>query len=224
MLRQGGGAAERTGGCCKEAGERLVPPVRGRRPADGSRRDTGRKRASSVPMSRPVPGRATLRGKYFTHLPILSSPHRPRSPMEPPGRRYLCAHCRCAVLICCRCDRGQRYCADGCAKVARANSVRAAGQRYQASPRGRHAHAARQRRYRLRQEKVTHHGSPPPPPPALLPSDPTTPKTSVSPPPRHCHFCGKEQVEAVRQGFLRGRIRRPSPPSDRRKNIHGPVP
>jgi len=74
--------------------------------------------------------------------------------MEPPGRRYLCARCRCAVLICSRCDRGQRYCAGGCAEAARACSLRAAGQRYQASPRGRHAHAARQRRYRGRQAKV----------------------------------------------------------------------
>lgn len=176
------------------------------------------------PMSRPVPRRATLRGKYFTPRPILSSTHRPRSPMEPPGRRYLCVRCRCAVLICSRCDRGQRYCTGGCAKAARTGSLRAAGQRYQASPRGRHAHAARQSRYRVRQEKVTHHGSPPPAPPALLPPDPTAPEANVPAAPWHCHFCGRKQVEQVRLGFLRRRIRRPSPPSDRRENIHGPAP
>ena len=175
-------------------------------------------------MSRPVPGRATLRGKYFTPCPILSSTHRPRSPMEPPGRRYLCARCRSAVLICSRCDRGHRYCAGGCAEAARTGSLRAAGQRYQASPRGRIAHAERQRRYRARQAIVTHHGSPPPAPPALLRPDPTAPKASVSPVPRHCHFCGCALVEQVRLGFLRHRIRRPSPPSDRRDHIHGPAP
>lgn len=175
-------------------------------------------------MSRPVPRRATLRGKYFTHRPSLSSTHWPHSPMEPPGRRYLCARCRSAVLICSRCDRGQRYCACGCAKVARASSLRAAGQRYQASSRGRRAHAARQGRYRARHAKVTHHGSPPPAPPALLLPDPTTPEASTPAVPWHCHFCGREQVEQVRLGFLRRRIRRPSPPSDRREHIHGPAP
>lgn len=65
--------------------------------------------------------------------------------MDLPGRRYLCAGCRTAVLICSRCDRGQRYCT-GCAGEARRRSVRAAGRRYQASLRGRHAHAKRQQR------------------------------------------------------------------------------
>ena len=53
--------------------------------------------------------------------------------MESTGRRYLCAACRAAVLICSHCDRGQRYCAAGCAQRARAASLRAAGTRYQAS-------------------------------------------------------------------------------------------
>ena len=37
--------------------------------------------------------------------------------MESTGRRYLCAACRAAVLICSHCDRGQRYCAAGCAQA-----------------------------------------------------------------------------------------------------------
>jgi len=77
------------------------------------------------------------------------------------ARVYLCARCRCQVLICSHCDRGQRYCAGGCAGAARRESLQGAGQRYQGSRRGRHRHAERQRRYRQRQrEKVTHQGSP----------------------------------------------------------------
>ncbi|MHB1620521.1 MAG: hypothetical protein ACYCTY_11175 [Sulfuricella sp.] len=108
--------------------------------------------------------------------------------MEPPGRRYRCASCGAAVLICSYCDRGQRYCAGGCSRAARTRSQREAGRRHQATLRGRHAHAARQRRYRSRQvDKVTHQGSPPPPPPALLPVNPIQ-QERTAPPEWHCHI------------------------------------
>jgi hypothetical protein len=73
----------------------------------------------------------------------------------------LCADqgCRAQAVICGDCDRGHIYCAD-CAPHARRRSLHAAGRRYQASHRGRVKHAARSRRYRARQNKVTHHGSP----------------------------------------------------------------
>lgn len=174
-------------------------------------------------MSRPVPRRATLRAKYFTNRPILSSTHRFFLPMEPPGRRYLCARCRIAVLICSPCDRGQRYCAGDCARKARAHCVREAGQRYQASLRGRHAHAARQRRYRARQAKMTHQGSPPPVTPVLLPVNPTSCAETVSPLPWHCHFCHQPLAQLVRTAFLRRRVRRP-PRTDRREPPHDPDP
>jgi len=49
--------------------------------------------------------------------------------------------CACAAklrfLICSHCDRGQIYCAQGCAQTARRDAQRAAGRRYQASRRGR---------------------------------------------------------------------------------------
>lgn len=144
--------------------------------------------------------------------------------MEPPGRHYLCARCRTAVLICSHCDRGQRYCAGGCAQLARVHSLKAAGQRYQASLRGRHTHAARQRRYRARQTKVTHHGSPPQPPSDLLPAIPTLHVEIILPLPWHCHFCGQLQVQFVRNGFLRRRIRRPLRISDRRVQQHDHAP
>lgn len=80
--------------------------------------------------------------------------------MNDTGRFYLCARCRCAVVLCSRCDRGNRYCAGGCASAARRDSNRRAGRRYAESRRGRFNHAARQRRYRERQQpKVTQQGS-----------------------------------------------------------------
>jgi hypothetical protein len=82
------------------------------------------------------------------------------------GRFFLCERCRAQVLICRCCDRGQIYCAGGCARIARTERRREVARRYQTSRNGRFAHAARSRRYRaneaLRQARhkiVTHHGS-----------------------------------------------------------------
>src|ERR1700730_3523255 len=77
-----------------------------------------------------------------------------------PPRRFLCVRCRAPVLVCSHCDRGQIYCAGGCAQEARACAQRAAGQRYQESFRGRLKHAARAAHHRARQKIVTHQGSP----------------------------------------------------------------
>ena len=80
--------------------------------------------------------------------------------MNPSARLFFCARCHCQVIICRRCDRGQVYCADGCADLARSVSQRRAGQRYGATRRGRHNNAERQRRFRTRlRDKVTHQGS-----------------------------------------------------------------
>ena len=113
-------------------------------------------------------------------------PARPRQPAgvlmgDEPARRFLCARCRAPALVCSHCDRGQIYCAAGCAAVVRQQSQRDAGRRYQNSLRGRFRHAARTRRWRERQallavsqgssaarsaaQSVTHQGSP------LQPSD-----------------------------------------------------
>jgi hypothetical protein len=83
--------------------------------------------------------------------------------------------------------------------------------------RGRHAHAERQRRYRARQQEVTHQGSPPGALAAQLPSEPTAPTKRA---PWHCWRCRQSLPEWVRQDFLRRRIRRIQP--DRR--IRGPDP
>ena len=139
--------------------------------------------------------------------------------MNLPGRRYLCAGCRTAVLICSHCDRGNRYCTPPCAKQARRRRVRAAGERYQSSRRGRRAHAERQHRYRARQQKVTHQGSPPPASPVQIPSEPTMPVAAA--PQYFCCRCQRTLPDFVRQDFLHRRIRR-SQRTDRRS--HGPYP
>jgi hypothetical protein len=94
---------------------------------------------------------------------------------DEPARRFLCACCRMPTLVCSRCDRGQIYCAAGCAAQARQQSQREAGRRYQSSRPGRFNHAARTRRWREREallavslarsevatpQSVTHQGSP----------------------------------------------------------------
>ena len=94
---------------------------------------------------------------------------------DEPARRFLCARCRAPTLVCSHCDRGQIYCATGCAAVARQQSQREAGRRYQRSRPGRFKHAARTRRWREHQallavsaarsematpQSVTHQGSP----------------------------------------------------------------
>jgi hypothetical protein len=81
--------------------------------------------------------------------------------MNPSARLFHCARCHRQVIICRQCDRGNVYCAEGCADLARCDSLRRASRRYRATRRGRHTNAARQRRFRARErEKVTHQGSP----------------------------------------------------------------
>ena len=75
-------------------------------------------------------------------------------------RLYSCRRCAKQVRICRRCDRGNRYCADGCAQIRRRESQCCAAARYQQSYRGALKHAARQRVWhRCQQQKVTHQGS-----------------------------------------------------------------
>ena len=94
--------------------------------------------------------------------------------MDQPARLYLCARCRAQVILCSRCDRGNRYCGRVCWRQARTEARRQAAQRYQRSWRGRVCHAQRSRRWRQRraardaacgtgdeEHNVTHQGSRP---------------------------------------------------------------
>ena len=172
------------------------------------------------PGSTPCPTRCRARmpGQYSTRCgrrPCRDA----ADPVEGTARLFLCARCRVQVLVCSCCDRGQIYCAGGCAQKARHHSQRAAGRRYQASRRGRVNHAARARRWRA-QKNVTHRGSPTPPPddevsvdatvtasdPAVAASsDVEAPSRGDDPPIWRCRWCGRCCPPFVRMGFLRRR-------------------
>jgi hypothetical protein len=137
-------------------------------------------------------------------------------------RLYSCGRCAEQVCICCECDRGNLYCAGECALIRRRESLRRAGARYQLSYRGACLHAARQRRWRVRQvQKVTHQGSPEGlGTPIVAASLAATPQTHVQHASvtalaaaqrpgawhghgqAHCSFCGRGLSRFVRLGFL----------------------
>ena len=133
--------------------------------------------------------------------------------MESVARLFLCIRCRKQVCICSDCDRGQQYCGEDCALVARRQSLREAGRRYQSSRRGRARHAERMRRYRAKKQIVTHHSSPASTPDALLLlclgvivaaaiAVPAIPSVRA----RRCHFCGRPCSVFLRLNFLCGRV------------------
>jgi hypothetical protein len=65
-------------------------------------------------------------------------------------RYYTCARCHALVVICTACDRGNFYCGKVCFTRSRREKQRASNRRYQATARGRHLHAERAARHRLR--------------------------------------------------------------------------
>jgi len=126
--------------------------------------------------------------------------------MKHAPRLYNCALCHSQTIICSRCDRGQIYCGASCAITARTKSCREAEKRYQRTPGGKLRHAARQRRYRLRQkEKVTDQGSTSTASNALLTSVKNKTKEDVMTfhdGKRYCCFCKQKTLAWYRQGFL----------------------
>jgi hypothetical protein len=138
------------------------------------------------------------------------------------ARLFLRACCRVQVLVCRQCDRGQRYCAGGCAATTRRALQRACAQRYQRSRAGRFKHAMRSRRWRARQVTqvniVTHQGSQDGPSDDVLPATQTSalaatqpctstmsiaPGAAVHPHSWGCHWCCMPCAALVRQGFVR---------------------
>ena len=138
--------------------------------------------------------------------------------MELSARLFHCARCHDQVVICRHCDRGNVYCFKGCAAAARKRSLRDAAARYRRSHRGRIANAARQRRYRARQQKVTHQGSDPAgvvassPRAAIKPAVGHPVTRDIAPEPTRCHRCGCAVSEYLRQRFLRSGTQRCRPP------------
>ena len=124
-------------------------------------------------------------------------------------RLFQCALCHTQSRVCSKCDRGQIYCGTVCAVFARKKSMKLAGMRYQRTFNGKRNHAARQARYRMRQnEIVTHQGSPLMPQHASMNSlENKTEKTKNE----HkklaltCCFCEKPVSDWIRNDFLRRR-------------------
>ena len=143
--------------------------------------------------------------------------------MQSSARLFNCARCRCQVVICSHCDRGNIYCGKRCSEIARRHSRREASGRYERTRRGRFAHAERQRRYRQRRrQKVTHQGSPLAISDETLPAESRTSAQRIESPAAvpadgiRCDLCGRVCSHFVRQSFLR---RRPT-----RKAIDPPPP
>lgn len=142
-----------------------------------------------------------------------SSPHRLLVSMSKcktnanSARRFHCAKCRVPVIVCRQCDHGQQYCFNGCAQLAREESLKRAGKKYQQTRQGKIKNAARQQKFRDKQKQiVTHQGSAPEPPRAELKSttkqaeQPTNqPKSPTS---MVCHQCGCPCDPFFRLGFL----------------------
>lgn len=61
-------------------------------------------------------------------------------------RVFNCAGCSAWVVVCTCCDRGNKFCADGCAAKRRREVRKAAEERYRKSDLGRRNNAARQRK------------------------------------------------------------------------------
>ena len=127
------------------------------------------------------------------------------------SRLYHCCLCHAQVIICSRCDHGQRYCAGDCRHKARSASRKRAAEKYQSSRMGRFNNAARQQRFRQRQQqKVTHQGSSPKRLHDLLKTRLTeikkTPKPSLPDAICHCHFCGAVCDLFLRHEFLHRRL------------------
>ncbi len=115
--------------------------------------------------------------------------------MQSSSRLYHCSRCQSQVIICTRCDRGQRYCPGDCAHKARSESLKRAGKKYRSTRSGRFNNAARQRRFRaMDKQKVTHHSSTAKPCHGLLKSRlAVTKKTknlSFLISELRCHYCG----------------------------------
>ena len=108
-----------------------------------------------------VPLMVTRPGLHYQAIRLSGLPRSAVFAMAVIGRIFSCKHCKTQAVVCSSCDHGTVYCTPVCRIAGRRQAQRDAGRRYQNSRRGRHKHAARQQRYRERQQaepkKVTHH-------------------------------------------------------------------
>lgn len=123
--------------------------------------------------------------------------------MENTARLFNCNRCHKQVTICSHCDRGNIYCSKACSSSAKTESLRRASHRYQATLRGKHNHAERQKRYI--KKKMTHLGSTHNSSYDELlhgPKEGEKQSSLVISNEVHCHFCGKNCSSFLRIDFL----------------------
>jgi hypothetical protein len=131
--------------------------------------------------------------------------------MQTSSRLYHCVRCHAQVIICHRCDRGHRYCTNGCSEMARRGSLSRASKKYQQSRIGRFNNAARQKRFRQqKKQQVTHQSSQTISLNAVLKPQNKTLKSATYPK-KHtnivcCHHCGEVCSPFLRHDFLRGNV------------------
>lgn len=131
------------------------------------------------------------------------------TPMQT-ARLYNCVRCHCQVFICSPCDRGNIYCTNGCADLARRELQSESNQRYQKTYRGKLKHAARQKNYMLRIQQnmqiMTYQGSQNEN--NDVKSDQRLTSTVNTTDVKTCHkiccnFCGQQCSNFTRNDFLR---------------------
>jgi len=127
--------------------------------------------------------------------------------MQSSARLYFCCRCQTQVIICSRCDRAHRYCTNGCSVDARSASLKRASKKYQSTRAGRFNNAARQMRFRQRQNQiVTHQGSLLVTSHVVLKAKPHWPekveKYDQNGCDLICHHCGAVCEPFLRQDFL----------------------
>ena len=127
--------------------------------------------------------------------------------MQSSARMYFCCRCQAQVIICSECDRGHRYCTGQCATDARSASLKRASDKYRSTRAGCINNAARQKRYRQRQQQiVTHQGSLPARLHDLLKTRfdwlSRAKKQEQSCTDVLCHHCGAVCAPFLRQAFI----------------------
>lgn len=123
--------------------------------------------------------------------------------MEHTARIFNCVRCHRQVIICSCCDRGNIYCGQTCSQVSRKESMRASGERYQKTYRGRINHAKRQKLYReQKQNIVTHHPLNEIPTNDLLQSETNECVKAACSDEIRCHFCDCICNSSLRVAFL----------------------
>ncbi len=180
-----------------DAGRRPSPAAARRERSDRGRPPHVQRGRGRAPALKQVEARCCTTGpprqsrRWACTTPLVGSTC--RRPAVQPGddaafgeahRRFQCRRCGRQVVLRRSGDQGHIDCGPRCRTARRRESRRRAGRRYQATPRSRAMHAARQQRYlERRAAKMTHQASAPPPQAGATGHGPTTTMSTRGPEP-----------------------------------------